>query len=116
ALKLAAGFGAGLSYRAEICGAVSGALMVIGLHHGYSSPGISNAKDLSYKITKEFLTIFEKKHGSLICKQLLQSDLSTPEGYDHCVQQKLFRTICPALVESASLILESLLEKYQEKG
>ncbi len=116
ALKLASGFGAGISYRGEMCGAVSGALMAIGLHCGYSDVSEADAKELSNKIIKEFLKEFEKQNKSVYCKQLLKTDISKAEGLEYARENGLFETICPKLIESSSNLLESLLEKYSQEN
>jgi C_GCAxxG_C_C family probable redox protein len=112
ALKLASGFGAGISYRGELCGAVSGSLMVIGLHYGYSDLTMDISKEMTFKVTKEFIEAFEKRNGSVICNQLIKSEINTREGLEYARQNELFKKTCPALVESASEILESLIQKY----
>lgn len=71
ALKLASGFGAGISYRGEMCGAVSGALMVLGLRYGYSDLSREGAKDRLNAITREFLEAFHARHASVLCNRLL---------------------------------------------
>jgi C_GCAxxG_C_C family probable redox protein len=111
ALKLASGFGAGVSYRGEMCGAVSGALMVLGLRYGYSELSADTSAEMIFRITNEFMDTFEKRNGSIICKQLLQTDISTTEGLEYARQNGIFKKTCPNLVESASEILESLFEK-----
>jgi len=113
ALKLASGFGAGISYRGEMCGAVSAALMIIGLHYGYSDLTMDLSKEMTFKITKEFIEAFEEQNGSVICNRLVKSEINTPEGLEYARQNGLFKKICPVLVESASVILESLIQKYQ---
>lgn len=112
ALKLASGFGAGIAYRGELCGAVSGALMVIGLHYGYSNLKMDAVKETTSKIIKEFTDKFKELNGSVICNELLKTEINTAEGLNYARQNGLFRKICPQLVESASEILESLIEKY----
>jgi C_GCAxxG_C_C family probable redox protein len=112
ALKLASGFGAGISYRGEMCGTVSGALMILGLHYGYSDVTMDLAKEMTFRITKEFLETFEKKNGSVICNRLLKAEINTPEGLEHARENGLFKSICPALIESSSDILDSLFLKY----
>jgi C_GCAxxG_C_C family probable redox protein len=112
ALKLASGFGAGISYRGEICGAVSGSLMVIGLLYGYSDLTIVVSKEMTFKVAHEFMETFEKCNGSVICNQLIKSEINTPEGLEYARQNGLFKKICPKLVESASEILETLIQKY----
>src|SRR5210317_890420 len=66
ALKIATGFGAGISYRGEMCGAVSGALMVIGLHYGSSDLNSDQPKERTVKISKEFIEEFESINGSVL--------------------------------------------------
>jgi C_GCAxxG_C_C family probable redox protein len=56
ALKLASAFGAGVTYRGEMCGAVSGALMVIGLKYGYNEGTQDSTKQNCLQISREFLT------------------------------------------------------------
>ncbi len=114
ALKLASGFGAGIAYRAEMCGAVSGALMVIGLKYGYSSLQMDMRKELTYRLTKEFITLFEKENNSIICKQLLQTDISSSDGLEMARQKGLFKSKCPLFIASGSNILEELFVKYPE--
>jgi C_GCAxxG_C_C family probable redox protein len=111
ALKLASGFGAGVSYRGEMCGAVSGALMVLGLRYGYSELSADTSGEIIFRISNEFMDTFEKLNGSIICKHLLQTDISTTEGLEFALQNGIFKKTCPALVESASEILVSLFEK-----
>ena len=111
ALKLASAFGAGVSYRGELCGAVSGALMVIGLHYGYSALTMDPSQEKIFKVSKEFIDVFEKQNGSIVCNRLLKSEISTPEGLMAARQNGAFKN-CPLLVVSASEILDSLMQKY----
>lgn len=114
ALKLASAFGAGITYRGETCGAVTGALMALGLEFGYSEMDMEPTKQRCLSISKEFTALFEQRHGSIQCKQLLKADLSTPEGLQSAREQGLFGTICPALIESACKILDELLAKHNQ--
>ncbi|HLN54255.1 MAG TPA: C-GCAxxG-C-C family protein [Lentimicrobium sp.] len=111
ALRLASSFGAGISYRGETCGAVSGALMAIGLRYGYSDETMDLARDVNYMISKEFMDQFEKENGSLICNRLIGGQINTPEGLEEARANDRFK-VCPAFVESASVILEKLFKKY----
>ncbi len=112
ALKLASAFGAGISYRGELCGAVSSSLMVIGLHFGASELHDDISKEVMYKVVKEFTEAFEDKNGSLICNRLLKCEINTEEGLEYARQNGVFDKTCPLLIESASDILASLLKKY----
>lgn len=112
ALKLATGFGGGIAFRGEMCGAVSGVIMAIGLHFGQGNDSDSESKERCEKICKEFLEIFEKQHGSVRCKNLINNDLSTSEGRQAARQSGVFNTVCPSFVENSVEIFESLLQKY----
>ncbi|MHC1777133.1 MAG: C-GCAxxG-C-C family protein [Lentimicrobium sp.] len=115
ALKLASGFGAGISYRGEMCGAVSGSLMVIGLQYGYSDLAMEREKEMNYLVATEFIAAFKQRNGSLVCNQLVKSEINTPEGLETARRDGLFDKTCPGLIASAAEILESLLEKYPVK-
>ncbi len=111
AARLAAGFEAGLAFRGEVCGAVSGGMMVIGLKYGHSGPADELAKERLYKLTNEFLTDFESKCGSTSCNKLLNVDISTQEGISEAVNNNSFGTICPNAIKTSSQILEKIFEE-----
>ena len=108
AARLAAGFEAGLAFRGEVCGAVSGAMMVIGLKYGHSGPADELAKERLYKLTNTFLADFESKCGSTSCNKLLNVDISTEEGINEAIRNNSFATICPNAIKTSSQILENI--------
>ena len=110
ALKIAQPFGGGIAQRGELCGAVAGAFLVIGLKHGRTHPDDNAAKETTYELMREFIRRFQQVHGKIVCKELLGFDLSTPQGHDQAVEKGLFENFCPNLVETASRILEELLD------
>ena len=52
---------------------------------------------------------FRDRNGTLLCRELLGVDVSTPEGMRTVREKDLFRTVCPKFVRSAGEILEGLL-------
>ena len=86
---------------AEICGAVSGAILVIGLKHGAS-------KETCNLKTEEFIQKFKEKNGEIVCRNILGCDIFTPEGREKAVRENLFKTTCVDMVASAAQILEEL--------
>ena len=116
AFRLASAFGGGIASRGEICGAVSGSLMVIGLHFGYSPVDEVWAKAEVRQISGEFLQAFEHRFGDLHCSKLLQHDLSTAEGREGAKCSGAFQSVCPALIEGAAMILEEILKKYADSN
>lgn len=105
ALKVATGFGGGMR-RGEVCGAVTGGIMVIGLRDGHSTEDDLETKKRAYALTADFEKEFEKLNGSIICKELLGFDLSKEEELKMIKEQGLFDKVCPKLIKDAILILE----------
>jgi C_GCAxxG_C_C family probable redox protein len=108
ALKLASIFGAGMARRGEVCGAVTGALMALGLAQGSDTP---EGKDKSYQLGQDFLTRFENKHGSILCRELINCDISTMEGIERARSLGVFTSVCPLLIRTATEITQELLFK-----
>jgi C_GCAxxG_C_C family probable redox protein len=102
AARVACAFGAGMGRKGGTCGAVSGALMAIGLRHGMSDPADQAAKEKTYKLTREFLAAFTKKHGAIECRELLGCDIGTPAGLARVRAEGLHRTVCAGLVADAA--------------
>ncbi len=111
ALRIATDFGGG-ARKGEMCGAVSGALMVLGLLYGHSESSDSEAKSKAYAISEEYMNRFISKNGSVVCRELLGYDLSKPDEREQIMEKNLFRTICPEMIRSAVSILDKLLEEY----
>ncbi len=107
-LRVAGGFGAGMARMGETCGAVTGALMVIGLEHGKTRADDDEAREKAYELVKEFVTQFRSRNKSIVCKELLGHDISTPEGMLAIRQKNLFTTLCPRFVRDAAEILEHM--------
>lgn len=80
ALKIACGFGSGIARRQEICGAVSGAIMVAGLRHGRTRLDDREAVEKTYHATQSICREFTERHNSIACRELLGCDISTFEG------------------------------------
>lgn len=106
AMKLAAGFGGGMGGMGKTCGALSGAIAVLGLTYEMGNPA---AKASVYSLVKELTKRFTDRHGSVICNELLGHDISTPDGIQMIREKKLFSTVCPMVDRSAAEILEELL-------
>ena len=109
ATKIACGFGAGISKTGNICGAVSGAIMVIGLKYGKTIQGDDAATDKTRALVRVFMQEFRQRHGSVNCTELLGYNLSNPDEYEMARHNKLFVTKCPELVGDATAILEKIL-------
>ena len=108
ALQVAAAFGGGMARQGLTCGAVTGALMVLGLRHGMEMEGKNEAKEVTYDRTLRFMEEFRKRHGSIGCSGVLGCDISTPDGMKEATHKGLFKTVCPRAVRDAVEILEGM--------
>ena len=109
AKKIACGYGAGISRTGNICGAVSGAIMVIGLKYGKTKRGDDAATEMTRALVRKFIHEFTQRNGSINCTELLGYNLSKPEEDEKARENNLFVTKCPDLVGDAVLILEKIL-------
>lgn len=108
-VKMAAGFGAGMQ-RAKTCGAVTGAIMVLGLHFGDENSINSAGRRPVYGAVIEFTKQFEELNGTLSCRELLGCDITTSEGMQIAAEKDLFKTVCPKFVRDAATILDRIIE------
>ena len=107
ALKIAAGFGGGM-HLGDMCGCVTGGLMVLGLKYGWNEEGDAVGKDLMNRKAQEFERRFRERLGGLRCRELLEADVSTSEGKMLAAERIPDR--CPGFVAAATEILEEMLE------
>lgn len=112
ALKLATSFGGG-ARSGEMCGAVSGALMVLGLRYGHFIAENNEQKQKAYSLACEFVNRFKKLNNSIVCRDLLGYDLSKEDEFEIITSKGLFKTICPNMVRDAVNILEQMLCEYE---
>jgi C_GCAxxG_C_C family probable redox protein len=110
ALKLSCGLGAGMGRRQEVCGAVTGGIIVIGIKHGRGENDDRQAMEKTYLKTRDLLNRFESEHGSCICRMLLNGcDLMTDQGQADFREKDLIKTTCTPCVRSVVRILETIL-------
>ena len=109
AARIATPFGAGIGRLGMTCGAVSGALMVIGLKCGHRSWLDTEVKERTYEIAREFLSRFEERHQSHICRQLLGVDARNAEEWALAKEEGLFEDRCTTFVRDAADIVSELL-------
>ncbi len=95
---------------AGVCGAVTGAYMVLGLKFGSQESSNSAGRRKVYEAIVEFNRQFTKLNNTLNCRELLGCDISTPEGTQMAKDRDLFTRICPIFVKDASRILQKIME------
>ena len=109
ALKLSTGFGGGMGRMAGVCGAVTGAFMVLGLKYGRVKAEDNESREKTYMLVKEFAGKFKARNDSIICKDILECDISTRQGLRIAREKALFSKVCPKFVQDAAEILEEML-------
>jgi len=107
--KIASAFGGGMSHCNETCGAVSGALMLIGLKYGQSEEGDSDSRINTYKIAKNYIQKFKEEFGSVKCTELIKYNLSIENELLKARESGVFKTICPLLVKRSVELIEEIL-------
>lgn len=116
AMNHASPFGAGFGKLREVCGAVSGMTMMAGYLRGYSSPTDRDGKIAVYHLIQEMAAEFEKEHGSIICRDMLNlkpgEDLPEPAVRTEEYYQS--RPCIGAVRTAASIVEKYLLENVAE--
>jgi C_GCAxxG_C_C family probable redox protein len=107
--KIAGAFGGGMGHCGETCGAVSGALMLIGLKYGQYKDGDSDSKAKTYKVTKEYVRRFKEEFGSVRCTELLKYDLTIEEELLKAREAGVLKTVCPELIKKSVELVEEIL-------
>jgi C_GCAxxG_C_C family probable redox protein len=107
ALKIACGLGAGMARKEEVCGAVTGGILVLGMRHGRGGKDDRSAQERTYAKTRELMERFSEKHGTVICRKLLNGcELATSEGQKYFKENDLLNKVCVPCVQSIVRILE----------
>jgi len=109
ALKIACGLGAGMGRKQEVCGAVTGAILVLGMRHGRGVDDDLSARDLTYRKARELMERFAERHGSYMCGQLLDGcDLATDEGQEQYKHNDFKNKVCTLCIKSSVELLEEM--------
>ena len=109
ALRVSQPFGGGIARRADWCGAMTGAFLVLGLKHGRTRAEDAASRDKTYALVREFIDRFTARHTHFRCKDLLGCDIGTPEGQRTADERGLHKTRCEDFVRDAAVILEEIL-------
>ncbi|MBQ8120527.1 MAG: C_GCAxxG_C_C family protein [Ruminococcus sp.] len=108
ALQIGACFGAGMS-KAEVCGACTGALMVLGMRYGQFDENDLDSRAAQSAKAAEFLEEFKRRKGSYICREILGCDISTDEGRSFARSNGLYGRYCTEMVRTAAQIVSEML-------
>jgi C_GCAxxG_C_C family probable redox protein len=110
ALKIACGFGGGMGRCQEVCGALTGGIMALGLRYGRGEGDDPSRTQETYLKTQELIAAFKAKHGSLCCRDLLGGcDLRTEQGHKQFQSAGLKHSTCVPCVRTVGDLLDRML-------
>ena len=111
AARLASSFGGGMGRLREVCGAVSGMLMVAGYLYGYSSIGDDREKMAHYSLVQELAGKFREQAGSIICREILKNPPSDPKPTPR-TEEFYKQRPCARMVVLAAKILDAHIAEH----
>ena len=117
AVKLVSGFGGGFGRMREVCGAVSGGVMVLSSVFGYSDTSDPEAKKREYAIIQNFMNAFREKTGSYICKELLEGGFNSghaPEETSERTEEYYEKRPCSDLTRISAELVEEIIRDTAE--
>ena len=110
-LKIATAFGGGMGRQQNICGAITGALMVLGLIYGKGLNDPEEKKGYTYHLTKEFFDEFKRLNGSENCLELLDGlNMNNPDDNKRIVERNYYEIRCEKYVSDAVAILDKIMK------
>ena len=112
AAKFSSSFGGGMGRMREVCGAVSGMLMVAGLLYGYEDPGENDCnKKAHYQLVQQLAGAFREEIGSIVCREILKNPPSDPNPTPRTAEFYKTRP-CARMVMTAARILDEYIAEH----
>ncbi len=112
--KMASSFGGGMGRMREVCGAVSGMFMVLGLLYGYEVPGNDEIKKEHYKAVQELAAMFREETGSIVCREILKNPPSDPNPTPRTAEFYKIRP-CTRMVMIAGNLMDEFIRAHPLK-
>ena len=112
AAMFSSSFGGGMGRLREVCGAVSGMLMVLGQLYGYTDPGEDDCnKKAHYKAVQALAGQFREEVGSIVCREILKNPPSDPNPSPRTAEYYKTRP-CARMVMTAARILDQYIAEH----
>jgi len=100
--RIATAFSSGVARHGEICGALTGAAIALGLKYGRDEPKDVAARDALYARMDQLMRAFEREFGAVRCIELTGCDMTTAEGLARSRELDLHYQVCPRFVAFAA--------------
>ncbi|HIR31963.1 MAG TPA: C_GCAxxG_C_C family protein [Candidatus Faecousia faecavium] len=112
AARMSSSFGGGMGRLREVCGAVSGMLMVAGLLYGYDDPGEKDVnKKAHYQLVQNLAGQFREEVGHIVCREILKNPPTDPNPTPRTAEFYKTRP-CARMVMTAARILDRYIEEH----
>ncbi len=109
AIKSASSFGGGMGGMREVCGALTGAFIILGAKFGYDSPTDAVAKANHYKLISNTAEKFKAKWGTILCRDLMKKLAEEKQAILGDKPEEYKSRPCLIIVEEVANILEEIL-------
>jgi C_GCAxxG_C_C family probable redox protein len=96
-------FGGGMGRQGEVCGALSGALIAVGLRHGRREGDGREAKERAYERGASVVRAFRERFETVLCGELIGVDLNEAEGRERYRRENIRDKYCVDYVRSAAV-------------
>jgi len=117
AAKMATSFGGGMGRLREVCGAVSGMFLVLGLQYPFIDTKDKGAKNTNYKAVQRTAAEFKSAMGSYICADLLKTkrEPQQPESAERTEAYYNLRPCTRCVAVAAEIVGKELFVKNLER-
>jgi C_GCAxxG_C_C family probable redox protein len=105
AARVSSAFGGGMARHGWTCGALTGAMMALGLHAGHTTAEDTATKDALFARVQALVARFEERHGATACRQLVGDNMLDPVERQAASDRGVFKTLCPELVRTAAALV-----------
>jgi len=109
--RVATGFAAGIGRSGEVCGAVSGAILGLGLKHGRNELKETPTGRRPHWYATELIQTIKKKHGTVTCAGVLGLDLRDPGDLETYYGLDHWNTTCRELIKETTALAWELLQR-----
>jgi C_GCAxxG_C_C family probable redox protein len=114
-LKIGCGFGGGMGRQQLTCGALTGAVLALGLKYGKALNDPEEKKTETYSRTRELFEEFKKLNGSTVCRELLKGfDMNDPDDHKRITDLRLFEILCEKYVADVVNITEKMMNEHKD--
>jgi len=108
--RISTGFAAGVARTGNVCGALSGAVMGLGLRYGRDAPETEPGRR-PYWYSRRLAEAFEEAYGSVTCPGVLGLDLGDPDDYRRYTEEDMWATTCRDVIKTATGLAYDFLQR-----